>query len=210
MILSPDGYDQAVRREIERRDRAWLAVPLPLGKGVRLKPYTLRLHVALAATGNRLAAGKGTPELGDVLAFLWYCSTAYTPPGKPLWKLRRWLFWRRCIRLKIDPTLDALREYLADAWGDCPIPLRKPALRKAPKTSALAQYVHRLAPMGWSMDDVLDRPMGIVWQVMRACDLADDPSMLYDDESERVKFAYVARRNEAAKADSGAPTKATA
>jgi hypothetical protein len=72
----------------------------------------------------------------------------------------------------------------------------------------IAGYFRVFAGAAAFMDDVLDRPMGIVWQVMRACDLADDPSMLYDDESERVKFGYVAARNEAAKAAARADSEA--
>jgi hypothetical protein len=209
MILTPDGYDQAVRREIDRRDRAWISAPLPLGKGVTLLPYTLRRHLTLSATGNRLATGKGEPQLADVLAFLWLCSTAYRAPTRPLWRLSRWLFWRQCVRLPIG-AMEAVRGYLDDAWGDCPVPMRKAAFKKAPKTGPVAQYVLRLAPAGWRLEDVLDRPMGQVWQMMRAVDLSEDPGTLYDDESERVKFAYINQRNQAAKAPADKPAQGEA
>lgn len=203
MILTPAGYAEAIRREIDRRDRAWLAVPLPVGPGVTLRPYTLRMHLAMSATGNRLATSRGEPELADVLSCLWCCSTAYCPPAAPLWRLRRWLFWRRCARLTIAQLSAATQDYFSAAWGDCPSPLNKPSFRLAPKTSAVSQYILRLRPLGWTDRDVLDRPMGIVWQMLRAIDLSEDSSTSYDDESQQVLRAYMVGRN--ARAQDPAP-----
>jgi hypothetical protein len=204
--MTPPGYSEAVEREQERRSRAWLGIGTVLfdAKGkpaIRLRPLTYRTYLSLAASGNAFATHvpnlTAAETVGHLCAAVWLLCDRH----RAGWGVRAYFAARAVrktvLRLPVESTVAAIEAHIHDAFADAPVPIARPTIRKAPKTSqvaSVAMSLHRHA--GLSISDVLDMPLGQVWQLVREIEIRADPTTNYDDESERVKRAFLLQQTE--------------
>lgn len=173
------GYKEAVQREALQREAAFVPVTESI-QGVPVLPLTPLHYSMLDCAGSPFVTG-GIPTPGDVIAFLWCVSPDYSPNG---W-LRRWRFARAARRLPYSATVNAIGDYLTEAFADAP-GVKAQGFRPS-YYSGTASMVDLLASQyGWPEDAILRTPFKRLFQYARAIRARHDDKPIFFNPSDAV------------------------
>ncbi len=187
-ILGPD-YRQALDREELIRSAAFLGVTELIG-GVEVMPLTLEHLCRLQCVGSPFVSG-GTPLPQDVVLFLWAVSPDYDPKSR--W--RRYWFCRSVRKLNYAKAVEAINEYLNEAFEDAPA--EQSLGFTAPYWSSYASIVALLAgEFGWTERAITQMPLKRIWQYVRIAKKRLNPQETFTNKhSERVRRLCLDRIN---------------
>lgn len=188
------GYTAAVERETFQRNAAFVPVREKVC-GILLDPLTVGHIATLQSIGSPFVNG-GRPTPLHALQFLCLLSPESGKPGT----FKRWRFLCRCHKLKFIvmtepptfPVLDAISEFVTDAFADAP---------GNRETMARSYYSLAAASVGliarnyhWPEREILDLPLKRFWQY-RAEIMASSGETVLFNGSDRVIQKWLDRRN---------------
>jgi hypothetical protein len=161
------GFDEAIASE--RRDRSIAFTGLPeLINGIVCMPLTPRRLEWLRATDSPFVCG-GKISSASVIQFLWLVSPAF--PFDAI-QAGRDEFIGKHAEIDDAETLEGIDRYLDAAFLDAPS-----GKASKPYYSPSAGLYHSLNesyPSGeWTMDKVLDTPLRVIYQLIKAADRAN-------------------------------------
>lgn len=176
---------EAIRRETEVRDAAFLAAPFRIC-GVEIAPLTGRAFIALEGLESPFLCG-GRPTPADVAIFLWVLSPKFVPHNS----FSRRRFFRACRKIEFEQAVTEISKLVEDAFQDAPG--SGGAQSPARYTSWLADLVDILASeYGWSEDSILDLPLARAFQYLRRIRVRCDPkAIMFNGKSDRAIQAAV-------------------
>jgi hypothetical protein len=170
------GYADECRREARIRAEAWLGVWAPSAEiaGISVRPLTPRMLILLEHVKSAFVVPfrfDSPRELAvEAARFVWLVSTSYEAPRGFLHRaLIRWRRRRFIARIRGGSgVVEGIHTYLEEAFYDAP---RAAVDTEKPKTPSYAPWpAHVLddlcaAGYAWSLDDFLDTPFAMVWQM---------------------------------------------
>jgi hypothetical protein len=178
------GYGEAVAREQQNREIAYLDVPFDV-HGIKLRQMTPRMLAALFAHGSPFVCGSSV-TLPDILQFLWGCAADYSTS-----RFARWRFFRRVgkiiAKVGIQPIVDELFDYIDTTFQDGP----RGGKKSIPYTSQIAWMEFNMAgePWRWSREQTLSTPLRVIYQQIRCSDMSEGVTPI--NPSDYVKQAYI-------------------
>jgi hypothetical protein len=154
--------------ESERRDRAVALLGLPeLIAGIRVSPLTPRRLEWLRAFSNPFICG-GAPSPAAILQFLWFVSPDFSFETS---EEKRLAFIAQRAELDYPEAREGIEVYLDRAFLDAPNGSEKVSYY-AP-TVGLYHTLNEYYPhAGWSLEAVLNTPLSIIYQLIKAGDKA--------------------------------------
>lgn len=197
----PEAMAAAQAEEEELRDLAFIPVDLDIC-GVPVRQLTAR-HLLLCIY-VRSPFFFSRDDLGPehVAQFLWIVS----PQFDPLDGLARSAFIKNiATSVQFAEAVPAIDDYLDQALMDRP---PSGAARGASITSFIASLVDEFASeYGWTIDEILDRPLAALYQLLRRMERRRDPkAVTFNRLSDRARREIVQRwlaEQKAAKRQSG-------
>jgi hypothetical protein len=152
----------------ERKDRAVAMLGLPeLIAGVQVEPLTPRRLEWLRAMGNPFVCGGGLSDF-QIYKFMWHVSPKFvveTDAEKPIESS----FLEAMVSLDIPDALEGIDEYLDRAFLDAG-PGRE-GVSFYGSTAGLYCSLNTAYPgAGWHLERVLDTPLRILYQLIKAAD----------------------------------------
>ncbi len=195
------GYKEAVDREASLRMNDFVRDHQILC-GLKVKPMTLR-HLLLLEAVESPFVSNADVEAVHVPQFLWIVSVDFEPMGsRRLRNLRvrrkRKSVIRRSRRLRALQAISDIQSYVETAFWDAPQGKQRD---KAPYASWVAMITHQIGksygalPAGGMLQQIMDMPLTIVWQLVRCIHKEADPDALLDNRSSMVVHEYLARQN---------------
>lgn len=165
-----DAHAEALASE--RKDRAVAMLGLPeLIAGVQVEPLTPRRLEWLRAMGNPFVCGGDCP-IGAIPDFLWYVTKDFEFGNEE----KRKAFLAAILNLDVDEAREGIDEYLDRAFLDAG-PGRE-GVSFYGSTAALYCALNTAYPgAGWHLDRVLDTPLRVLYQLIKAADDARGCSM---------------------------------
>jgi hypothetical protein len=181
------NYEQAVARERENRLLAYLPVSRPLF-GRLLSTLRWR-HVLELSLAQNAFFGPRCPEPTDVFDFLWALDLHFTRPdgSMPNWpsgakrpgRFARWRARCDCYRIsrsaaptRLEPSI---RAWIEEKWQDMPAAPKQSAAATsifAPSLQWLDVIVEYYTDRGHSFESVLEMPVALTMQMLRARTIA--------------------------------------
>lgn len=174
------GYAEAVRRESEIRNRAFLG-GAQVVCGVRVYPLSLRRLIWLEAAGNAHVIPARFESLAEAAAHaaqvLYFCSGRFRlpdSPAVPFWRawrdkisVRLFLTALRSIRTEVE-LISEVREWLDAQFMDAPCG-SSDGVHSAGHAAYPAYIVDRFGEAGllFTQDEILDMPLARLWQYWR-------------------------------------------
>lgn len=179
----------AAREERDIRSSAWLDLPLDIC-GIPVEPLTLRRYAVLAAASNPFIVG-GTRTAGAIAQFLWIVSREFCVDEK---KKRKFL--KRIGGIKAGTAIIEISLYMEAAFFDAP--MGKSRTGSVPSTALEASIIHQMGDAyGWTPDQILDQPLGRLFQLMRIQDRINNPnSASFSPMQDRIKQEFLQKINE--------------
>jgi hypothetical protein len=154
------GYREAVQRETDLRDAAFLPVTDSIC-GVEVNQLTPFHLAALTLARSPFICG-GVPFPRDIAIFLWCVSPEYNPRSV----VARWFFIRRVAKLDYRESVEAIMRYVSEAFFDAPG--GKGERFKQSYYSSTASIVDLLAhEYGWAEADIMRVPFKRLFQYSR-------------------------------------------
>jgi hypothetical protein len=154
------GYREAVQRETDLRDAAFLPVTDSIC-GVEVNQLTPFHLAALTLARSPFICG-GVPFPRDIALFLWCVSPEYNPRAV----VSRWLFIRRVAKLDYREAVEGVMRYVGEAFADAPG--GKGERFKQSYYSSTASIVDLLAhEYGWAEADIMRVPFKRLFQYSR-------------------------------------------
>lgn len=181
------GYAEAVAQEQSNRNLAFLGYPLPLC-GMTIRQMTPRHVILLQECGNRFFAG-GWPTFEDVGMFLWFLSPHYQP-GEEHAKA----FYRNIAKRAREENamIEEITAYLVKVFQDAPA---SSGIQGKQYTASAAALVDVLArEYGWSDEEVLDKPLGRLYQYFREIQYRHNPKAPRFNRSDSYISAWLRHR----------------
>lgn len=165
-----DEHEDAL--DSERKDRAVAMLGLPeLIAGVQVEPLTPRRLEWLRAMGNPFVCGGDCP-IAAIPDFLWYVTKDFAFGDDE----RRKAFLAAILDLDVDEARDGIDEYLDRAFLDAG-PGRE-GVSFYGSTAGMYCSLNTAYPgAGWTVERVLDTPLRILYQLIKAADDARGCSM---------------------------------
>ena len=194
---------EAINREKETRQEAWLGLEDPLC-GVPVKPLTLRMVLFLDLAANwYVAGGFGSVDFtaGSTVSdwvfnqsqFLWVVSPQFAPGDERARKR----FYKSLRKLQPATLHREIERFYGAAFFDAPA--NNHANSSAPKVDWIAALVHEFASAyHWPADHILDTPLRVLLQLRRCIQISNEPksaSSLPNPESDAATKAYLDELN---------------
>jgi len=182
------GYAEAVTREQQNREVAYLGVPF-VAEGVRLAQMTPRILAALYAHRSPFVCGGSIPDpVESVVQFLWACSLNYSNS-----RFARWHFVRSIARrvrrgtFDIFRALDDIDEYVEVTFQDGP----RGGPSSIPYVSQIAwiEYTMSGSPWNWTRERIMKTPLRIIYQQMRCKEMAHGEAPI--NPSDRIRAEWL-------------------
>ncbi len=186
------GYREAVERETTVREAAFLAVTETVC-GVECLPLT-PLHFSMLDCSASPFVRGGVPRPEDVSVFLW-CVSPYYAPGA--W-LRRHLFARNTRGLDFEFSVNAIRDYIDDAFADAPGTKGGPAVSYYSGTAAMVDLLG--SQYGWHERDILRLPFKRIFQYARCIRQRHEDRPIFFNRSDSVIAEWQERDEQARQA----------
>lgn len=181
----------AQQAEQTTRDLAFLDIPFELC-GELVRQVTPRTVLYLTGAGSPFMVG-GMPLPEHVAQFLWVHSVDYR---KGNGAVAGWLRWRLCRRIRgLDymDSVQAVRQYVDDAFMDAP---NGKGGEDSPFASSMAHFVDAFASeYGWDANTVLDAPIAVLFQLRRLHVKRADPNKHFMNRSDDVIAMKLKERN---------------
>ena len=189
------GYSEAIRKENESRDLAFLNLPQSVC-GIDIGPFTLRKYILLEGIGNPFVCG-GNILPAHVAQFLWILSPGWVAGNGS----ERDTFTRKVSLIKYSRAVKEIMELCEVTFQDSPS--YRGAGFSVRIVSGAASYVDILASeYGWSENTVLDMPIARLFQYVRLIQKRHDPKRTFINPSDKVRGKWLAEVNaEKAKAN---------
>lgn len=152
----------------ERKDRAVAMLGLPeLINGVEVKALTRRILEWLTIAGNPfIVGGEIKPEA--LLQFVWHVSPSFKPFAT---SEERQVFIAPFFAMDKDELREGIEKYLDRAFLDAPT--GEAGTQYYSATAGLYHALNTCYPnAGWTLDTVLDLPLRIGFQLIKAADKA--------------------------------------
>lgn len=161
---------EAAREERAIRSGAWLDLPRFI-LTVEVKPFSLRHYSLLSASGNGFVTG-GDITPADIVQFLWFVSAGFTPVNEKA----KAEFIKAASKLPLGKTITGIWDYLSESEFDAP--KAGPSVRPQKNNRPIEPYmIHRFASeYGWTVDEIMDRPLAQLWQLTQLQDMANGKS----------------------------------
>lgn len=186
------GYLEAVNRENESRDLAFLDVPESIC-GIDILQMTPRHLVMLDRSNNPFlfTPAPVDPDLfPQLVVFLWALSPDYVM-GEGAAKTK---FVKSCRKLKFISTVQAVETYVKETFQDAPT--REESNGYAPSyTSFVASLVDLLASeYGWSEAEIFNMPLKRIFQYLRRIEIRHGAKVMFNP-SDKIKGDWLDRIN---------------
>jgi len=184
------AYEAAIADEAEYRSLAFLG-DFESICGIDVKPLTLHLLGRLKVVRSPFIAG-GPVNHKQVAHFLWIVSVDFSPDKE---KRDGWILARQS--LIIEDAIRGIDEYLNRAFLDS----RTHGGRKTrPLVSSSASIALEMMGEPWRMglDEIMDRPLSVLFQLMKAKDIQDGNAVC-NKRSDKVTSDYLASLNKKSK-----------
>lgn len=171
---------EAIEREKETRQEAWLGLEEPLC-GVLVKPLTLRMVLFLDLARNWYVAGgfasvdfRDGSTVSDWVfnqsQFLWVVSPKFSAGNERA----RTRFYKSLRKLEPGKLHRAIERYYGAAFFDAPANCSTNS--SAPKVDWIAAFVHEFASAyHWPADRILDTPLRVLLQLRRCIQISNEP-----------------------------------
>lgn len=200
------GYAEAVKRERELRDTAFLGGN-ELVAGVECRPFSLRHLAYLEAARNGFVVPcrffDEEEMLAHALQVLWICRKGFRAPDSP--RIGRLGLWRMTAAQQLfvvrvlwnhsgADVVKAVEDWLRDAFMDAPTGSAD-AITTTSYTATQAMFLDKFAEAGlpFTYDEVMDMPMRRLWQHWRlAVRRVNDVKLT--NPSDEVAVAHLAGR----------------
>ena len=186
------GYREAVQHETTVREASFLSLTETVC-GFECLPFTPLHYSMLECSGSPFVRG-GVPMPEDVAVFLWCVSPGYAAQSL----FRRWRFVRRVRLVDYRTSVQAIHDYLDDAFADAPGV-------KSGQSSAAANYSGTAAMVdlcagqyGWTEAAVLRLPFKRLFQYARCIKERHADKPIFFNRSERIISEWQ-ERDEAAR-----------
>lgn len=192
-IVSIPGYREAVERENAIRDLAFLPMPVRIC-GIEVVPMTLRHVLLLDGVASPFVTHGVEPDEIDVARFFWILSPRFSTDSRLATRLRRWLCYQRCRKLKLREAADAIFQFCDDSFQDSPERTPRRVWR-APVFSIAAGLVDRLAfNYGWSEETILSLPVTRLFQYIRTIRNRTENRPVFCNRSDKVRGDWMRQR----------------
>lgn len=167
------GYNEAVAQVLAEtealREFAFTDFPAKI-LDLEVSQLTLRKFFMLACANNPMLFG-GSVQPEHVVQFLWVVSLDFNPEDIET----RDAFVSLVAEMPFAETVEAIRRYCRDALMDRP-PASAEADPAESPTCWLAYFIHQFArAYKWTEDQILDKPMARLYQLLRRIILAENP-----------------------------------
>jgi hypothetical protein len=186
-------YEAEVARERESREHAFLADLAPYvirtARGaLQLRILTVRDMAVLFNIGDPCIHDVDTAGEEEVLRCLSYLDTR-----RPKGWIRRLLRERKIAKLPSVQLRAGLKDYFDAMFLDSP-----PSTGRGGRAYYCweASIIHRLASAyGWGRSEIMDTPVGVVFQLLKILRAEADPEMPMFNPSDRVLNELTSMRN---------------
>jgi hypothetical protein len=187
------GYTQAVQRENQRRDAAFLNLPAHIC-GIDIRQMTLRDFIILDGMDCPFLRGK-IPLPHELRFFLWFMSEDYRHGSI----IRRWWFYRvtlRKILFNYKEAVERIYEYMDATFQD--------SGGKGSGIKSYTGYPSAWVDMfeveyGWPEEKTLSYPLRKLHQRARNMRMRHDPQAILFNPSDKLISRYLQEKNRAAK-----------
>jgi hypothetical protein len=198
------GLREAEEREGSAWDAAWLGLNESIC-GIEVKPFTPRHDLMLGWNGLRSPfLGGPWPEDGldlvaHINAFMWGVSPGFAP-NQPL---REFLFIRRLRKSPagkdVKSLIAGIARYAQEAYADAP----SSGGYDSPSFNSWFSDACDLfgAEYGWRPEDIIDRPMKQIWQLLKSLRARRNPGCHLFKPSDRIIGAWLDEKNRRAGSD---------
>ena len=200
------GYKDAVQAENQQRAAAFISGIPEVVAGIMVAPLTYEMELRLRAVRSPFFIG-GLPNANDIAVFLWGVSEDYqrairlrgiVEHASPwlagrLFNRARRAFIKRLRRLDYLTTLNAIRTYINDAYTDAPSGAGERSITYYSEAAGLFVLLSEKCSM--SMRDVMELPIKVVWQLLRAIERRENPSAIHFNPSDRIRGEWLNQRN---------------
>lgn len=165
-----ESLEKAEQEESLLRDLAMLGLPVKLC-GVECNQFTPRHYMMLVAAQSPFICG-GDIEPEHVAQFLWVVSVCFDSDDADA---RDFFVALIGFEVEFNEATVAIEKYLADAFMDRPPSIKR--ARNSPSVSFAASMVHYIAQQyGWSVDEILDKPLAQLYQFLKCQCLDRNPN----------------------------------
>lgn len=180
-------YIAELKAEAHSRAEAYLpALTEQRVCGIVIEPMPFSRLTLLDLLGNAFVTGGRFPEAADIAQFFWVLSPHFSPEKTIASRWHRWRLMRKIRSINFIDAVEEITNFVEAMTID--IPSGDPV--GVPYISAPAQIIHVLSTAyGWSWREIMDLPMPVISQQVRAIAKASDPKqIMFNSRSDRAKM----------------------
>ena len=174
-------YEAALASEQEDRALVFLGLPETIC-GIECDPLTPRRVEFLRLAKSPFIVGGRVTHI-EIAQFVWVVSKAFAPDRK-----KRDAFIPSLLKMDVQKAREEIEEYIERAYLNS-----ISAKDQRPCISACASYAFALAgdPYRMPWREVLDTPLGVIFQLMGAIDMSQGRAMI-NKRSDKVNLDFAA------------------